>query len=1848
MKEEYFSKNKLKKCFTFLASVVTVLVFSFTSYGQATFNDNRTTTQIATQLQGPGITISNLVLTSGLATQIGTFSNGKIGANLQIDSGIIMTTGTVVESFSTNSAGGISLGPNVTYNDPELTAINANANNDVVVIEFDVTLDPLATVLTIDYQFMSDEYDEYVCSDFNDIFGYFITSDTTAPYTGYQNIALVPGTANPVTVNSINNGSVGANGNVANCIDLTQSSQFISNSGNTITVEYDGMTKKIRASAKDLTPGTTYHVKLAIADTSDNGWDSAILINLISGFPDDDDDGVANDADKDDDNDGIPDSVEDANSDGDNNPLTNPTDTDGDGIPNHLDLDSDGDGIPDNVEAQTTSGYIAPSATYNSDGINTAYGSGLTPVNTDGTDSPDYLDTDSDNDGTNDTTEANITLTGNVGTNGLDNGLESVDDYLDVNGNLNDPTTLPDADSDVGSGGDVDYRDAITLGDNDGDGILDDVDLDDDNDGILDTTEKGCTVTTTSGIANAVTFDNGVNQESKILTQNDDGAEFNNINDVLVVALGNTVPVGTVLTMRVWKNNNNDKTLQFEQSNANGTITSNPVSTGDLNDDNIWRDFSYTVTGTAATHIKISMLVENGNGRAEVGYIAYSFDVASGCNETLDTDGDGIYNHLDLDSDGDGIPDNIEAQLTNSYTAPGIFTDANGDGVNDVYAGGFTPENTDGTDNPDYLDTDSDNDGTNDTTEASLTLNGVISANGLDTAIATTSNYSDVNGTINDPTALPDSDSDNGSGGDVDFRDDTINVTIGSGNLLWLRADKEATTSLWQDQSGNNKDATNGANAPTIVNGGLNFNPTFSFNGTNQSMQVVNGILGTNAYTDLTVYLVSKTSTVQNSYAIQEKMATGRELLANIPWSDGNFYYGIEGGTSNVNVAWGGTAGVFNIWNYFGSTNAASTPTTTKQALYRDGLNIDTDTNYDTSLVGTNQNFTIGVGDLGGNQYFNGEIAEIIVFASTQTALQQQKTQSYLALKYGITLSATDNIGSIVEGDYILSNGVTKVWDYTANTSYHNDVAGIGRDDTQEINQKQSKSINTDAIVTIGLGSIAATNAANANTFTTDKDFLVWGNDNTVMGATSQPGVLCATNLQLDRKWKIVETGAVGTVQIAVTKSVIDTYLNNASYTKVIKIADNAALTTNVEYVSLTTATIDGTVSYVGNYDFNGTKYFTFAESNGIIWKGSTSSWSGGNGVGGAPSTNALDSNQLVIVDAEGTSNHPTLSENAQVGCVWITSGSKLMVATNRFLSIANELQLDGDFKLIGGAQLIQTHSSTSKVTGSGKLYRDRLTGAPSIYQYNYFSSPVASSGTTYTVTNVMKDGTTPTSEASTPLDITFTSGYDANGAVSPIIIAKYWIWGYYNGIGSEGWYHKQDVATINVGEGYTFKGPANQNYTFVGTPNDGTITSSLTAAHLSLLGNPYPSAIDANGLFSGVNDGVINTIYFWEHVTDGTSTNSHRSDRYLGGYATYNLSGAVAGTAPYGANTNDKDSDGDGLLDSVDIDDDDDGLPDNGEEPGEDIDGDGIFGEPADDDDDGDGILDVDEATISYTVPPRYIAVGQGFFAEGSNVGGTVTFHNGLRSYVQEGANSHFYKGAKKSNSSLPMLKFGLKFHNDDNAVYHKQIAISFKAGNTFAAESGYDSSPYESSNTDMYFKFEGAREKFVIAGIQEITNDLEFPITIKIGKNGSVNLQIDEKNNIDRKVYLTDKVTNQMYDMANPVHLNLAPETTYSDRFYVTFEKTLSTDNSILNNQLNVYFNNTSKEVVIHNTTNNLQIEKVELYNILGQNLHHWKFDNQQQTTIFKTPNLSTAVYIIKIFTNKGKLSKKIVYSK
>ena len=261
-----------------------------------------------------------------------------------------------------------------------------------------------------------------------------------------------------------------------------------------------------------------------------------------------------------------------------------------------------------------------------------------------------------------------------------------------------------------------------------------------------------------------------------------------------------------------------------------------------------------------------------------------------------------------------------------------------------------------------------------------------------------------------------------------------------------------------------------------------------------------------------------------------------------------------------------------------------------------------------------------------------------------------------------------------LKGDYVLADQTTKVWDYTANSTYHNDVAGIGRDDAMDFAQYQSKSVgvSSDAMITIGLTTIADSNVNNVNFatgFDSNKDFLMWGNDDgsVLIGDVTETELICAPEKTLARTWKIVENGSVGSVEITATKSVLDLALNTAFTVKVLKVADDAAFTTNVKYAPLKE---DGTV-YTTEFDFNGTKYFTFSEINGIFWNGGATleadRWLGGDN-SGKPTINAADKDKVMVIDAQGTSNHPTLTEDAIVECVGLKADSKLMVADNKYV----------------------------------------------------------------------------------------------------------------------------------------------------------------------------------------------------------------------------------------------------------------------------------------------------------------------------------------------------------------------------------------------------------------------------------------------------------------------------------------------------------------------------------------------------------------------------------------------------
>ena len=117
---------------------------------------------------------------------------------------------------------------------------------------------------------------------------------------------------------------------------------------------------------------------------------------------------------------------------------------------------------------------------------------------------------------------------------------------------------------------------------------------------------------------------------------------------------------------------------------------------------------------------------------------------------------------------------------------------------------------------------------------------------------------------------------------------------------------------------------------------------------------------------------------------------------------------------------------------------------------------------------------------LNDGRYFDGSIGEIIVYAEDMSNADIMKVESYLAIKYGITLDAT---GGGTAGDYLATDGTT-IWDASDGSGYHNDLVVVGRDDGEVLYQKQSRTKDDSLVVYID--ALAADNNSNSGTITND------------------------------------------------------------------------------------------------------------------------------------------------------------------------------------------------------------------------------------------------------------------------------------------------------------------------------------------------------------------------------------------------------------------------------------------------------------------------------------------------------------------------------------------------------------------------------------------------------------------------------------------------------------------------------------------------------------------------------------------------------------------------------------------
>ncbi|MDQ3099988.1 MAG: choice-of-anchor L domain-containing protein, partial [Bacteroidota bacterium] len=239
-----------------------LVLSSVPAFAQLTVTPQPDLQSLANSLEGSGVTIQNpIVICHAQGYGEFIYSGNALGAN----EGVLLTTGTINNAYGPNNVSNRTFQQN-TAGDALLNVVTSRTTYDACRLEFDVI--PSGDSIKFDFVFASEEYNEWVGSQYNDVFGFFISGPgiTGDPGIGNEkNIALIPGTPVPVSINNVNNGS---------------NSQFFNDNTGGSQIQYDGFTKNLHA-ASAVQPCATYHLKIVVADASDRMFDSGLFIQKM-------------------------------------------------------------------------------------------------------------------------------------------------------------------------------------------------------------------------------------------------------------------------------------------------------------------------------------------------------------------------------------------------------------------------------------------------------------------------------------------------------------------------------------------------------------------------------------------------------------------------------------------------------------------------------------------------------------------------------------------------------------------------------------------------------------------------------------------------------------------------------------------------------------------------------------------------------------------------------------------------------------------------------------------------------------------------------------------------------------------------------------------------------------------------------------------------------------------------------------------------------------------------------------------------------------------------------------------------------------------------------------------------------------------------------------------------------------------------------------------------------------------------------------------------------------------------------------------------------------------------------
>jgi hypothetical protein len=518
------------------------------------------------------------------------------------------------------------------------------------------------------------------------------------------------------------------------------------------------------------------------------------------------------------------------------------------------------------------------------------------------------------------------------------------------------------------------------------------------------------------------------------------------------------------------------------------------------------------------------------------------------------------------------------------------------------------------------------------------------------------------------------------------------------------------------------------------------------------------------------------------------------------------------------------------------------------------------------------------------------------------------------------------------------------------------------------------------------------------------------------------------------------------------------------------------------------------------------------------------------------------------------------LSSGDMTACSCQVNSGTVFIKSGHTLSLANELTVSGgSLTFENNSSLIQSNTGSSINTGT------------IIYKRN--STPIINDDYTY--------WSSPTNGTQTLLNFSpYTQG------------DKFFIF-------DNNWANVSTSSTFLPGIGYSIRSPEGTSastasivsFQFTGIPNNGTIAVPVTAQQdasgqqegIRLVGNPYPSAIDADAFIDAnitgsgtINKTITGTLYFWTHNHTLSGNDYLATD-----YATYTkFGGTGTGSAVSG--------------------------------------------------------------TGNSSTPIKYIASGQGFFVE-VDAPGNVTFNNAMRGSAN---NTNFYKTATRKSASSESHRVWLNLTNSSKNFSQALMGYSSMATNDYdpgidgVSFDGDQHSIYSLLGEDM-LTIQAKGLPF------DDKDTIPIGYIVNVAGETSISIDhVDGMFNEEQSVYLEDLVLGVIHDIKTAPYTFSSEAGTFNDRFVVRFinaNKTLGTNNfDELSNT--VLVSNKNKQIKINSSVE--MIDKVQIYDLLGRSIYQKMNVNTTEFLISNLVSNHQALLVKIIFKNGQTVSKKIIY--